>query len=223
FEAPGKGPVRVAEPNQVEQPLHDRTSRRAVDLVPFVVVPVDIASDVSPAEKLEIIAPREQPDVIDLRYARQEELNRPGEQILRIVCSKRIIERAVDLIEIEIPGGRACRSPAFPAAVDMNLLDERIELVVRDESGTAVTIMRIGADIEDADAVVRIEHGDGVRRTDFDPALQGSRRPIEHGMQHERRQREVVDPVYAARDLDLPLIVGVHLDQDFEAELPCAA
>src|SRR5690606_29108744 len=35
FEAAGKGPVCVPEPNQLEEPLHDRPSRRAVDLVPL--------------------------------------------------------------------------------------------------------------------------------------------------------------------------------------------
>src|SRR5690606_13232011 len=111
-----------------------------------------------------------QPDVIDLRYARQKELERPAEEILQVVFAERCVERAVDLIEIEIPSGPARRAEAFPLAVDVNLLDQRVELLVRDEPAT-VAFALVGSDIDDTDAVVRIEHGDGVRRPDLDPAL----------------------------------------------------
>ena len=72
--------------------------------------------------------------------------------------------------------------------------------------------------VQHADAVVRVEHGDGVARTNLEPALQRRRVARVQRVQHQRRQREVVDPVDLARDVDLILVVPVDFDEHLHAE-----
>ena len=49
------------------------------------------------------------------------------------------------------------------------------------------------------------------------PSRQGRRVARVERVQHERRQREVVDPVDLSRHVDLFLVVAVDLDQHFDA------
>ena len=65
---------------------------------------------------------------------------------------------------------------------------------------------------------MRVEHGDGVARTNLKPALQGGGITRVQRVQNQRRQREVVDPVDLARDVDLILVVAVDFDQHLHAE-----
>jgi hypothetical protein len=78
---------------------------------------------------------------------------------------------------------------------------------------------RVGADVDDADAVVGVEHRHAVPRPDGEPAQQRRGVPGVQRVEHQRRQSEVVHPVDAAGDLDLPFVVGVHLHEHLEAEL----
>ena len=69
-----------------------------------------------------------------------------------------------------------------------------------------------------ADAVVRVEHGDGVARPDLEPAHQARHVSRVQRVQHQRRQREVVDPVDLTRHVDLILMVPVDFDEHLHAE-----
>jgi len=66
--------VRVAQPDQLAELRDDGSAQRAEQLVAAVVMPVDVPADTCPAQQLDIVAAREQTDVIDLRYARHEQL-----------------------------------------------------------------------------------------------------------------------------------------------------
>ena len=76
----------------------------------------------------------------------------------------------------------------------------------------------VRAHVQHADAVVRVQHGDGVRGriSSHRFRLRGVSRV--QRVQHERRQGEVVDPVDLARDVDLFLVVPVDFDQHLHAK-----
>jgi hypothetical protein len=82
----------------------------------------------------------------------------------------------------------------------------------------AFTVGGVGADVDDADAVMRVEHGDGVGGALPGPGLQRLGSAEEQRMQHQRRQREVVHPVHPLRDLDLLAVVAVHLHQHLQPQ-----
>ena len=74
-----------------------------------------------------------------------------------------------------------------------------------------------GGDIDDANTVMRIQHGDGVVRPDFHPFAEWLDIGRIKGMQNQRRQSEIVDPIDLAGDLDLLLVIAMHLDENFHA------
>ena len=86
-----------------------------------------------------------------------------------------------------------------------------IETLGRQQTGPAG--VRVVADIDDADAVVGVEDGDAVGRPHPDPLLQGLGIAGEDRIEHQGREREVVDQVDLRGDLDLGLVVAVDLDQ----------
>ena len=64
-----------------------------------------------------------------------------------------------------------------------------------------------------------VQHGHGVARTDRTASAPADEdRDLKERVQHERRQREIVDPVDLAGDFDLLQVVAVNLDQDLDAQ-----
>ena len=69
------------------------------------------------------------------------------------------------------------------------------------------------ADVDDADAVVGVEHRHAVVRPDPDPGFERFGVTGEDRVEHERWKREVVDQVDLGGDLDLGAVVAVDLDE----------
>ena len=213
--------MRVAQPNQRAKLLHDRTLEGVAQLVAPVVVPIDVAADAGTREQLEIVLTREQADVVDLRNARREELDRAREQIVAIVARRERRRRCSSLIEIEVRCGGARREPARAAAVARGSL-RRAGRARRAARGRARSGRRVRADVDDADAVVRIEHRQRIRRPDTQPFLQALRRAERERMQHERRQARSRTPRRPAARSRSASVVGVNLHEHFHAERDCA-
>src|SRR5207244_3682948 len=102
--------------------------------------------------------------------ARHEALHRTRNQVLIVTASERVVEGTVDLIQIEV----VCRSPRGEAASTeaslVNCLHQRVNLVCREEAG--LTTLSTGADVEDANAVVRIQDGNRVGRAELKPSCE---------------------------------------------------
>ena len=62
-----------------------------------------------------------------------------------------------------------------------------------------------------------IEYRDAVPRADYQPVFQACRVARKQRVQHERRKREIIDPVNMPGDVDLILIVRVDLHQHFDS------
>ena len=92
-----------------------------------VVMTVDVAAVAGTGEERHVVAAGQQPDVVDLRNARQETLNGPRDKVLVISAAERVVERAVDLIGVEIAGGAAGGREALAAAALVDRLDERTD------------------------------------------------------------------------------------------------
>src|SRR5438132_5115196 len=99
----------------------------------------------------------------------------------------------------------------------MDRIDEHVDFVRRKQS-RQIAAFSIRAYVQHTNAIVSVQHGHRVARSDFKPALQLTRIAGVKRMQHEWRQREVVDPVHLACDLNLLEVMAVDLDQDFDAE-----
>ena len=88
-----------------------------------------------------------------------------------VVRAERVVEGAVHLVEVEVGGGRAGRLPGRPAAVVVDRLDQRVDLLGPEQPGLRRDGGRRPTSI-DADAVVRVEHRDGSWRADLQPVVQ---------------------------------------------------
>src|SRR5438045_5783661 len=117
----------VAEPDQFQQPSHNRTLKRRSDFAGCVVVPVDVAAHSRPRQKLHIVDSREQTGVVDLRNAGGEELDRTRQQILVVATAERVVEGAIDLVRIEVAAGGPGSFSALPGAAPVNGRDQRVE------------------------------------------------------------------------------------------------
>ena len=84
--------------------------------------------------------------------------------------------------------------------------------------GGRVRLSRARADINYADAIVRIEYGDGIVWPNRKPMGKGSGIARKQRMQHERRECEIVHPIDLARDFQLLQIVAMNFDKDFHPE-----
>ena len=63
---------------------------------------IDVATDAGAPEQRYVVMASEQADVIDLRYAGREELDRAREQIVTVDARERVVEGAVDLVKVEV-------------------------------------------------------------------------------------------------------------------------
>ena len=102
--------------------------------------------------------------------------------------------------------------------VGVDGVDEIVDVLIRHET-LERAVELVGADVDHADAVVRIEHGDGVVRAYVGPVGDGLDVAGAQRVQQQRRQGEVVDAVHLGCDFDLLLVVGVHFDEDLQAAL----
>ena len=78
--------------------------------------------------------------------------------------------------------------------------------------------MPSGANINHADAVMRIEYRDAVVRANCEPMAKRPCITREKRMQDERGKREVVNPIHLARDFHLLQVVTVNFDQDLDPQ-----
>ena len=182
---------------------------------------VDVAPYAGPGQKLHVVVRAEQADVIDLGNAGHKKLNGTRDEIEGLIAAERVKVGAVDLVEVEVVGRGTGGLFSIVLSAAMYLFDKVMDGLGRKQAGIALLV---GGDIDDADTVMRIEHGDGVSRPDLHPFAEWLGIGRIKGMQNQRRQREIVDPIDPAGDLDLLLVIAVHLDENFHVErtgLPC--
>ena len=207
--------MAVAKSQKFAQRLDDGPFHCAGQFVIHVVVAVDVAAHTRAPQQFHVVAPGKQPDVVDLRDAGHEALNRACDEILVIAPAERVIERAVDLVHVHVGRGGAARLTALATTALVNGCDQRMNVAWWKQPRTRPP--RVGVHVLHADAVVRIEDGHGIARADPEPSAQVRHVAGVERVQHERRQREVVDPVHLARHVDLILMVSVNLDQHVHA------
>ena len=213
-----EGVERVAQAAQRVQRAHDRTVQVLVHLRGGVVVAVDVAPDMRAIEQVHVVATGERAHVVDLRDARQEELHGAGGQIVLVVAAERRIVGAVDLVEVQVRGGGAGCGAGFAVRVAVDRADERVHVLVGDQSLQAAVEL-VGADVDHADAVMGVQHVDGVVRADAHPVRHRFHMSGEQAVQQQRGQREIIDAVDLGGDLDLLLVIRMHLDEDLQPAL----
>ena len=78
--------------------LHDRPVQLLLQFRRRVVVAIDVATDATPAQQVQVIAAGEQAHVIDLRNSRHEALNGARDEVRGVAAAERIVEGAIDLV-----------------------------------------------------------------------------------------------------------------------------
>ena len=81
---------------------------------------IDVAPLPRPPQKFHVIRAGQQSHVVDLRYARREELQRTGNPVFPVATAKRVIESAIDLRYVQIVRRLAAGLAAFAIASLMN-------------------------------------------------------------------------------------------------------
>src|SRR5438128_698340 len=114
--------MRVAQFQERQRALDDGLAELLLHFIPPEVMTVDVAADARAGEERHVVAAGQQPDVVNLRDARQETLNGPRDEVLVVSPAERVIERAVDLIGVEIARGAAGGLDALAAAPLVDLL-----------------------------------------------------------------------------------------------------
>ena len=103
---------------------------------------------------------------------------------------------------------------ALATTARVNLFDETVELVICNEPGPSRSA--VSAPMSMTPMPSCVSSTVSALRGRSRSRLQRRAVPREERVQHERRQREVVHPVHVARDLDLLLVVRMHLDEHLE-------
>ncbi len=85
----------------------------------------------------------------------------------------------------------------------MNGFDQAVDLLGSEQPRFTLGVFRSGLDIDHADSVVRVEHGDRIARADLKPLFQASRVTGVEGVQNKRWKRKIVDPIHLLGDLEL--------------------
>ena len=133
---------------------------------------VDVTAVVGLAQQLHVVLAGKRADIVDLRNARQEELHGAGCDVMLVVASERRIIGAVDLVEVKVGRGSAGGCLGLAVGVDVDGVDEIVDVLIRHQA-LERAVELVGADVDHADAVMRIEHGDCVIRTDVSPVGDG--------------------------------------------------
>ncbi len=94
-----------AQPNQVEQAADDGALRRSKRFLYCVVVAVDRAAVAGRGDAGRVVLSRKQADIVNLRDARREKLERAGGEVGVVVRVERGVVRDVDLVRIEARRG----------------------------------------------------------------------------------------------------------------------
>ena len=128
-EITGERRMRVTEPDQVEERRHYGTLDFQIDFVARVVVTIDVAPLPRPPQKFHVIGAGQQSHVVDLRYARREELQRTGNPVFPVATAERVIESAIDLRYVQIVRRLAAGSAAFTIASLMNRFNDARDFV----------------------------------------------------------------------------------------------
>src|SRR5277367_5808525 len=134
-----------------------------------------------------------------------------------IVSTECVVEGAVDLVEVQIRGGRSGRQAALVAAVLVDVFDDAIQFLGRHQPRPPGGVTSIAANIDNANSIVGIKHGHSIRRTHLDPAFQIPGSGKGKGMQHERRKRKVVNPVCMCGNLLLKTVMGMYFHKSLKA------
>ena len=145
----------VAQTNQRAEVPDNQLFERDLQLVARVVVAVDVPPNAGAAEQLHVVTACEQTDVVDLWHAGREKLNRAREQIVAVDSRERVVEGAVDLVQIQVRCGSAGRKPARTVRRSVDGLDEPVKLVGGTSPGREDRPLR--ADVDDADTVMGVE------------------------------------------------------------------
>ena len=93
--------VRSTEPDQLEGASDHGALERLVDLRSRVVVAVDRPALPGPLDRRDDRSAREQADVVDLRDAPGEQLDRASSQVSVVVLTERRVVRAVELMDVD--------------------------------------------------------------------------------------------------------------------------
>ena len=122
-------------------------------------------------------------------------------------------ERAVDLRRRRCSPRCRLRSALAPAAL-MDRLHQRVDFGWRQQALPSIVAAR-GVHVRDADAVVRVEDGDGVPRTNLEPMLQATAARIQRAGPAAAGRSHAVSPV---SHVELILVVAVNFDQHLHVE-----
>jgi hypothetical protein len=121
----------------------------------------------------------------------------------RIVGADGFEECGVHPVQIEV---RHCGTGRFAGTARRGVVD-RFDESVDGGGGQETGKVSVGSHVDDADPVVCVEHRDTVARRDSEPLLEWLGVTGVQCVEHEGRQREVVDPVDLSCDLDLVSMV----------------
>ena len=128
-----------------------------------------------------------------------------------------VVPGAVHLVDVEIAGRQAGGPSTHPAAGPVDRLHEAVDLLPTQQPGR-VRVGRVGADVDDTDAVVGVEHADAVGRPQVEPGEQRVDRTGVQRVQQQRGQGEVVDVVDALGHPQHRMVPGVHLGEGPQPE-----
>src|SRR5206468_1204616 len=114
----------------------------------------------------------QKPDIVDLRDAWSKELKGACDQVLVIAAAQSFVKGAIDLIEVKIVGGCSGGLPARAPAPLMNGFQEMADFFRRKQARLGRGALAARPNIEDSDTIVRVQHGDCITRTNFEPVFQ---------------------------------------------------
>ena len=179
---------------------------------------VDVAAHAGLAQQVQIIGARKKSDVIDLRNSRCKQLQRASDQVFVLSPAEGVEVGAVHLIQIQVVCRRSRRLPALHPCFARESSRPECRFPPKSTVPEEPALLRSGpTSITPIPSCVSSTVMQFRGRWSSQCFKRAAFRVYKR-VQHQRRQREVIHPVDMPRDVDLVLVVGVNLDQHFDAQ-----
>ena len=80
--------MRIAETDQIQESTRHGSFKPLVQFGPRIVMTVDVTAFAGASQQIQVVRPRQQPKVINLRHSGSKELNGAGDQIIIVAAAR---------------------------------------------------------------------------------------------------------------------------------------
>ena len=116
----------IAETDEIQESTNHGGFEPLVQFGPRIVMTVDVTAFADSSQQIQVIRPRQQTKIIDLRHSGSKELNGAGDQVVIVPAAQGFVKGAIYLMDVQIVGRYSDRLRARTAAPLVNRFHESL-------------------------------------------------------------------------------------------------